>query len=154
VAILPFRPIKLRTPSGASRQFPPEIRSVSAAMAFIDAHVAPAKQNEMHWRLARDALLNAVATGGSYAHARQAMHHALATEGWDLIPGQRSHGRSQVGAALISKPARQIHTPKACFAARIRTYVQRRLRVVSSLSLVRPRRVMAGPFFCSAAIAP
>jgi hypothetical protein len=83
VAILPFKPIKLKTPRGASRPFPREIRSISAAKDFVKSYVEtdPEKRAQLHWTLAISAL-DAVATGGSYAHARRAMHEALATEGW------------------------------------------------------------------------
>jgi hypothetical protein len=84
MAILPFKPIKLRTPRGESRQFPREIRSISAARDFVRDHVEsdPGKRSQRHWILTISALEAAIHGGGAYAHARSAMHHALDVEGW------------------------------------------------------------------------
>ena len=40
MVILPFKPIKLKTPRGASRPFPREIRSISAAKDFVKLYAA------------------------------------------------------------------------------------------------------------------
>jgi hypothetical protein len=84
VTILPFKPIKVKTPRGASHPFPREIRSISAAKDFVKMHVEsdPAKRTQQHWALAISALEAATHASGSYAHARSAMHHALDVEGW------------------------------------------------------------------------
>ena len=84
MAILPFKPIKLKTPRGASRPFPREIRSISAAKDFVKLYVEsdPEKRVQNHWMLAISALDEVVHGGGTYAHARRAMHHALDVEGW------------------------------------------------------------------------
>ena len=52
MAILPFKPIKLKTPREASRPFPREIRSISAARDFVKLHVEsdPAKRGQAHLR--------------------------------------------------------------------------------------------------------
>jgi hypothetical protein len=71
----PFELIKVKRP------VPSDIRSVQAAIKFVKLHVSEAKQKELHWSMAISAL-DAAAGGGSFAHARAAMHHALATEGW------------------------------------------------------------------------
>ena len=84
VAILPFKPIKLKTPRRAAHQFPREIRSISAARDFVKLHVEsdPAKRSQQHWMLAISALESAIHGSGAYAHARSTMHHALDIEGW------------------------------------------------------------------------
>jgi hypothetical protein len=79
---LPFPPIRLKKPRNASPSFPSEIRSVQAAIRFINSHVgSETRKDNLHWGAAISAL-NAVATGGSYAHARAAMLEALTSEGW------------------------------------------------------------------------
>jgi hypothetical protein len=84
VTILPFKPIKLKAPCGASQQFPREIRSISAARDFVKLHVEsdPAKRSQRHWILAISALEAVIHGEGGYAHARSTMHHALDIEGW------------------------------------------------------------------------
>jgi hypothetical protein len=77
----PFKPIRLKTPPSASLPFPSTISSVQDARKFVNSHIDSAKRTELHWKLAISAL-HAVVDRGSYDHARKAMHHALATEGW------------------------------------------------------------------------
>ena len=81
-----FRPIKLKTtPHGVSPPFPSRICSIGDAMKFVESHVAsdPAKRAKLHWTLAISTLLDVAANRSDrYAHVRNAMHHALAIEGW------------------------------------------------------------------------
>jgi hypothetical protein len=77
----PFKPIRLKTPPSASLPFPSTISSVQDARKFVNSHIDSAKRTELHWKLAISAL-HAVVDRSSYDHARKAMHHALATEGW------------------------------------------------------------------------
>jgi hypothetical protein len=53
---LPFEPIKLKSPPGASPPFPSEIRSIQAAKDFVIAHVDVPKRDALRWRLAIAAL--------------------------------------------------------------------------------------------------
>jgi len=75
---LPFEPIKLKASAGG----PPYLRSIQAARNFVTVHVDSEKCKELHWIAAISALDTVINGNGSFAHARLAMHNALATEGW------------------------------------------------------------------------
>jgi hypothetical protein len=75
---LPFEPIKLKSPSGASPPFPSEIRSIQAAKDFVIAHVDVPKRDTLRW------LAIAALNGGpgSYTNVQLVLRNALDEEGW------------------------------------------------------------------------
>ena len=85
VILRPFKPIKLkRPPAGLARTFPSEIRTVQAAIKFVNSLDSKTRA-KLHWKLAASALA-ALDTGtirqGAYNRANKAMRNALATECW------------------------------------------------------------------------
>jgi hypothetical protein len=85
VILRPFMPIKLKkAPPGLAPRFPSEIRTVQAAIKFVNS-LDPKTRAKLHWRLAASALA-ALDTGairqGAYDRANKAMRNALATECW------------------------------------------------------------------------
>ena len=76
---MPFEPIKLNSPPGASPPFPSEIRSIQAAKDFVIAHVDVPKRDALRWRLAIAALNGGP---GSYTNVQLVLRNALDEEGW------------------------------------------------------------------------
>jgi hypothetical protein len=76
---LPFEPIMLKSPPGASTPFPSEIRSIQAAKDFVIAHVDVPKRDTLRWRLTIAALNG---DPGSYTNVQLVLRNALDEEGW------------------------------------------------------------------------
>jgi hypothetical protein len=76
---LPFEPIKLNSPPGASPPFPSEIRSIQDAKDFVNTYVDVPKRDTLRWRLTIAALNG---DPGSYTNVQLVLRNALDEEGW------------------------------------------------------------------------